>query len=253
MQRDFSSRQKLELSEADAAALQATVRADEAMVEAARVTLSYTAIRASITGRTGAVSLKQGNTVKANDTTTIVTITQMRPIYVSFTVAERELAGIRAARERGDVAVRVMAPGQTTPIETGTLTFIDNQVDTTTGTIVLKATFQNAENKLWPGQFLNVHLTLGVQQNALVVPSTALLTGQSGFYVYVIDKDLTAHVRNVQVTRTHESFMVIGSGLNLAEKVVTDGQLRLTEGTKVRVQTPTEQPTSPADATGKQS
>lgn len=218
VQRDFSSRQKLEQSEADAAALQATVQADEALVEAARVNLSYTSIRAQITGRTGAVSLKQGNTVKANDTLVMVTLTQMRPIYVSFTVPERQLTAIRAARARGDVPVAAFAPGQATPIETGALTFIDNQVDTTTGTIILKATYQNAENRLWPGQFVNVRLTLGVQQDALVVPSAALQTGQSGFYVFVIAPDMAAHVRPVTVTRTHEDLIVIGDGLKPNEK-----------------------------------
>ncbi|MBI3706137.1 MAG: efflux RND transporter periplasmic adaptor subunit [Proteobacteria bacterium] len=246
VQRDFSSRQKLEQSEADAAALQATVQADEALVEAARVNLSYTSIRAQITGRTGAVSLKQGNTVKANDTLVMVTLTQMRPIYVSFTVPERQLTAIRAARARGDVPVAAFAPGQATPIETGALTFIDNQVDTTTGTIILKATYQNAENRLWPGQFVNVRLTLGVQQDALVVPSAALQTGQSGFYVFVIAPDMAAHVRPVTVTRTHEDLIVIGDGLKPNEKVVIDGQLRLTEGTKVRIQTPAAQPAAAA-------
>jgi multidrug efflux system membrane fusion protein len=246
VQRDFSSRQKLEQSEADAAALQATVQADEALVEAARVNLSYTSIRAHITGRTGAVSLKQGNTVKANDTLVMVTLTQMRPIYVSFTVPERQLTAIRAARARGDVPVAAFAPGQATPIETGALTFIDNQVDTTTGTIILKATFQNAENRLWPGQFVNVRLTLGVQQDALVVPSAALQTGQNGFYVFVIAQDMAAHVRPVTVTRTYENLTVIGDGLMPNEKVVIDGQLRLTEGTKVRIQTPAGQPAAAA-------
>jgi len=231
-QRDFASRQKLEQSQSDAAALEATVHASEAAVDSARVQLSYATIRSPIDGRTGSVSLKEGNVIKANDQP-LVTITQMRPIYVAFTMPERDLASIRAALAKGPVPVSVAPPNNTAETETGTLTFIDNQVDTATGTIALKATFDNAHNTLWPGQFVQVTVTLGIQQNATVVPSAAVQTGQNGLYVFVIKPDLTAEVRPVTVARTQGNVSVIGSGLAVGERVVLEGQLRLANGTRV--------------------
>jgi membrane fusion protein, multidrug efflux system len=231
-QRDYASRQKLEQSQSDAAAADATVRASEAAAENTRVLLSYATIRSPIDGRTGSISAKEGNVIKSNDQP-LVSITQMRPIYVGFTIPERNLAAIRAALAKGPVTVSVAPPNDAAATETGTLTFIDNQVDTATGTIALKATFDNARNTLWPGQFVQVTMTLGTQQNATVVPSTALMTGQSGLYVFVIKPDSTAEVRPVQVERTQGNVAVIGSGLTVGEHVVLEGQLRLATGTRV--------------------
>lgn len=231
-QRDYASRQKLEQSQSDAGAADATVRASEAAAENARVLLSYATIRSPIDGRTGSITAKEGNVVKANDQA-LVTITQMRPIYVAFTMPERSLSAIRAALAKGPVTVSVAPPNDAAATETGTLTFIDNQVDTATGTIALKATFDNARNTLWPGQFVQVTMTLGTQQNATVVPSAAVQTGQNGLYVFVIKPDSTVEVRPVHVERTQGNMSVIGSGLAVGEHVVLDGQLRLATGTRV--------------------
>jgi membrane fusion protein, multidrug efflux system len=241
--RGVASAQKLEDVETAVKVLEAAIRANQAAIENARVNLGYTIIRAPINGRTGSINLKRGNVVKSNDTSTnavpLVTITQLRPIYVSFTVPERHLSDIRAAvagSERLPAVVTV--PNQLeTPI-TGTLTFVDNQVDVLTGTISLKATFGNDDTRLWPGQFVNVMLTLGAQANAVVVPSGAIQIGQNGPYVFVIKQDSTVELRLVRVDRTVNDKAVIANGLIAGERVVVDGQLRLSNGTRVTVQKP---------------
>jgi membrane fusion protein, multidrug efflux system len=239
--RGVASAQKLEDAQMAEKVLQAAIRANEAAVENARITLSYTTIRSPITGRTGSINLKRGNVVKSNDTTTnavpLVTITQLRPIYVSFTIPERHLPDIRAAdSERLPVAV-TMPNAPDKPI-TGTLTFIDNQVDAATGTIPLKATFANDDIRLWPGQFVNVNLTLSIQAHAIVVPSPAIQIGQNGPYVFVIKDDSTVELRLVRIDRTVGDKTVVASGLNAGERVVVDGQLRLNNGTRVTIARP---------------
>jgi membrane fusion protein, multidrug efflux system len=240
--RGVASAQKLEDAQMAEKVLQAAIRANEAAAENARVTLSYTTIRSPITGRTGSVILKRGNVVKSNDTTTnavpLVTITQLRPIYVSFTIPERHLPGIRAAVTDSErLPVVVTMPNQPEPI-TGTLTFVDNQVDAATGTIPLKATFANNDIRLWPGQFVNVNLTLGIQAHAVVVPSPTIQIGQNGPYVFVIKDDSTVELRLVRVDRTVGNRTVVASGLNAGERVVVDGQLRLNNGTRVTIARP---------------
>jgi multidrug efflux system membrane fusion protein len=240
--RGVASAQKLEDVQTAVAVLEAAIRADQAAIENARVNLNYTTIRAPITGRTGAINLKRGNLVKSNDTTQqavpLVTITQLRPIYVSFTVPERHLTPIRTAVTGDRLPVTVAVPDQPqTPI-TGALTFVDNQVDVATGTISLKATFANDDARLWPGQFVNVTLTLGVQANALVVPSAAIQIGQNGPYVFVVKPESTVEMRLVRVDRTVKDRAVIAEGLASGERVVIDGQLRLANGTRVSVQQP---------------
>ena len=240
--RGVASAQKLEDVTTSVAVTEATVRASEAAVENARVNLAYTTIRAPITGRTGAISLKRGNVVKAMDTAPtvvpLVTITQLRPIYVSLTVPERYLSDLRAAMAAGPVPVVVAVRGQEGAPITGTLTFIDNQVDVTTGTISLKAKFANDDERLWPGQFVNVTLTLGVQENAIVVPSAAIQAGPNGPYVFLIRPDSTAELRLVQINRTLNDRTVIAGGLAAGDRVVVDGQMRLGNGTRVTVQGP---------------
>jgi multidrug efflux system membrane fusion protein len=241
--RGAAPQQKLEDAQMAERVYEAAMRADEAAIENAKVNLSYTLIRSPINGRTGAINLKRGNVVKSNDTTTnavpLVTITQVKPIYVSFTVPERHLANIRTAFEKSEhLPVSVVVPGQTeTPIA-GTLTFIDNQVDVATGTIGLKASFPNDDARLWPGQFVNVTLTLGVQPNAVVAPSAAIQVGQNGPYVFVIKENSTIELRLVHIDRTLVDKTVIASGLKAGERVVVDGQLRLSNGTRVTVQAP---------------
>jgi multidrug efflux system membrane fusion protein len=240
--RGAAPQQKLEDAQMAQKVYEAAIRADEAAIENARVNLSYTSIRAPITGRTGAVNLKRGNVVKSNEGTSgvpLVTITQMRPIYASFTVPERHLADIRTAFEKSEhLPVLVTIPGQAEKPISGMLTFIDNQVDVATGTIALKATFPNDVGRLWPGQFVNVTLTLGVQPNAVMVPSAAIQIGQNGPYVFVIKENSTVELRLVRLDRTLNEKTVIASGLKAGERVVVDGQLRLANGTRVTAPAP---------------
>lgn len=236
--RGVASAQKLEDAQMAEKVLQAAIRASEAAAENARVNLSYTTIRSPITGRTGSVNLKRGNVVKSNDTTTnavpLVTITQLRPIYVSFTIPERHLPDIRAALADSErLPAVVTMPSQPDKPITGMLTFVDNQVDAATGTIALKATFANDDIRLWPGQFVNVNLTLGIQAHAVVVPSPTIQIGQNGPYVFVIKEDSTVELRLVRIDRTVGNRTVVASGLNAGERVVVDGQLRLNNGTRV--------------------
>jgi membrane fusion protein, multidrug efflux system len=238
--RGVASAQRLEEVQSQVKVFEAAIRADEAAIENARINLSYTTIRAPIAGKTGAVNLKRGNLVKSNDTTTqavpLVTITQLRPIYVGFTVPERHLADIRAAMNPEEpLAAVVTLPNQPQSPLTGALTFIDNQVDVVTGTISLKAKFTNDDTRLWPGQFVNVTLRVGIQSNAIVVPSAAVQIGQNGPYVFVIKPDSTVELRLVRPNRTVDDKTVIDEGIKATERVVADGHLRLTNGARVTV------------------
>jgi multidrug efflux system membrane fusion protein len=236
--RGVASAQKFEDVETSLAVLGATVRAGEAAVENARVNLSYATILAPINGRTGSVTLKKGNLVKATElssSTPLVTITQLRPIYVTFTLPERHLADVRAGAAEGSLPVVATIPSQPQAPITGALAFVDNQVDVATGTITLKAEFTNDDTRLWPGQFVNVTLTLGVQANAIMVPSAAIQIGQSGPYVFVVRPDSTVELRLVRVSRTVNNRSVIAEGLAAGDRVVVDGQLRLANGTRVTV------------------
>lgn len=222
---------------ADRAAIEnteAATRADRAAIESARLQLAYTSLRSPIDGRTGSVLVHRGNIVKANETVMVV-INQINPIYVNFAIPEQHLADIKRsmAAERLPVEAAV-ADGHGRP-ERGTLTFVDNTVDSGTGTIRLKAMFPNSERRLWPGQFVNTSLTLSSNPNAIVVPSQAVQTGQAGQYVFVVRTDSTAEARPVTVARTVEGETVVEKGLRPGEKVVTDGQLRLVPGAKVEV------------------
>jgi membrane fusion protein, multidrug efflux system len=254
--RGVASAQKLEDVTTSVAVAEATVRASEATAENARVNLNYTTIRAPITGRTGSVALKRGNVVKAVDTAAavlpLVTITQLRPIYVALTVPELYLADLRTAMAEGPVPVVVTVPSQAQAPVAGTLTFIDNQVDVATGTISLKAKFPNDDDRLWPGQFVNVTLTLGMQENAVVVPSAAIQVGPNGPYVFVIRQDSTVELRLVKPERIVGGKTVVAEGMAAGERVVVDGQLRLGNGTRVAVQAPAPpkaQPTPVAERT----
>ena len=228
--------------EADRAAVstaRAVVQADQAMVENARLQLSYTEIRAPIDGRTGNVLIHQGNVVKANDVgNPLVVITRIHPIYVTFSVPEQYLDRIKRYRAAGELGVEASVQVPADRAVRGELSFINNVVDTTTGTIQLKATFQNADNALWPGQFVNVVLTLTTERGALVVPSRAIQPGQQGPYVFVVKPDLTVENRPVVVAFADGPNSVIAKGLAAGERVVTDGQLRLLPGTRVEIKTP---------------
>jgi multidrug efflux system membrane fusion protein len=230
----FVSVQEYDRARTNADALDAVVKADEAAVENARLQLEYTSIKAPIDGQTGAITIQKGNVVKSNDVP-LVTINQITPIYVTFSVPEQDLANIKKYQASGELHVEVSMPqGNKKPVN-GTLTFVDNKVNTATGTIMLKATFANHDRALWPGQFVDVALTLTMERNRVVVPSQAVQTGQQGQYIYVIKDDMTAELRVVMPGRLFGEWMVIDKGIAAGEKVVTDGQLRIMPGVKVEI------------------
>jgi membrane fusion protein, multidrug efflux system len=235
--KDFTSRATYEAAKANVASLEATIKADEALVEQSRLKLEYTRIAAPIDGRVGSILVNAGNLVKANDTAvgTLVTINQVRPIYVQFSVPESHLSEIRARMAGGKIAVKAQVPNEDRPAAEGMLTFINNAVDVATGTIVLKATFENEDDRFVPGQFINVTVDLSVLQNAIVVPPAAVQVGQRGHYVFVVKPDSTVELRLVRAGITNERDMVIHDGLKPGERVVTEGQLRLRPGTRVAV------------------
>ncbi|HEY2115529.1 MAG TPA: efflux RND transporter periplasmic adaptor subunit [Candidatus Angelobacter sp.] len=228
------SKQQVDAAGATANAMAATVAADKAAVETAKINLEYTSIYSPINGRTGTVGVKEGNLVKANDVPILVTINQIEPIYVSFAIPEQQLAELKQYSNTKSLKVDAMPQGGSQHFQ-GRLTFIDNSVDLTTGTIKLKATFDNAAHALWPGQFADVNMTLKSQPNAIVVPTAALQTSQNGTYVYVVDENLTAKQQPVKVGWNVGEDTVIASGLQSGQRVVTDGQLRLTPGAKVDI------------------
>jgi multidrug efflux system membrane fusion protein len=225
--------QDVQTTDAQAQASAAAVLADKAAVEQARVNLGYTDIVAPISARAGAVLINLGNLVKGNDTNPLTTLNEIEPIYVSFNIPEAQLAELRA---RGEKNLKVMAfpPNQQQGAQ-GTLTFIDNAVDATTGTIRLMATFPNHDRRLWPGQYLNVRLVLGIDPHAIVVPTTAVQAGQQGKFVYVVQKDGTAVAMPVKSTRNYQQLAVIASGVAAGQSVVVDGQARVVPNSKVNV------------------
>ena len=212
----------------------AAISADQAALDSARLNLGFTTIRAPIDGRAGSVLVQAGNIVKGNDDNPIVVINQIHPIYLSFAVPEQFLGDIKKYRAERQLKVEARLPNRTEPIASGDLTFINNTVDPGTGTIQLKATFNNADNALWPGQFLDAVLTLTSQQ-AIVVPSQAIQPGQKGPYVFVVKEDQTVENREVQPGARLGAETIIASGLKPGERVVTDGQLRLRPGARVDV------------------
>jgi multidrug efflux system membrane fusion protein len=235
MRQGIVPKEQAEQVETNRAALEAAVNADRAQVQYDKVQLSYTRIYSPIDGRTGNLMLHRGNVVKANPDNPMVTINQVTPIYVDFSVPQQFLPEIKQFAARGKLRVEALIPHQEDNPVRGTLSFIDNNVDLTTGTIKLKGTFQNTDRRLWPGQFVNVVLTLSERPNAIVVPAQAVQTGQEGQYVFVVKADNTVESRPVTVVRTAENQSVIEKGLQPGDKVVTDGQLRLVSGTKVEI------------------
>jgi membrane fusion protein, multidrug efflux system len=231
-----SSPRELEQAQAQAEASQASVLAAQAQVEQAKLNLDYCTIRAPIAGRAGTLMVKPGNVVKENETA-LVEINQLAPINVAYSIPERYLPAVRTSQARagsGDLAVDASHPGERAEPIRGSLAFIDNKVDTATGTIRLRASFPNGDHRLWPGEFVEVAFTIAVRQGVVVVPASAVQSSQKGSTVYVIKGD-TAEERPVKVDRTDEQVAVIAEGLNGDETVVTDGQLRLTPGAKVQV------------------
>jgi multidrug efflux system membrane fusion protein len=231
------SRQSLDQAKADARAAEAAVVADRAIIEASKLTLSYTIIKAPISGRLGAVAVTPGNLVRANDTSSLVTITQMQPIEVAFALPDRDLDALRAALARETAAVvKVFAKGESQPRAEGRLTFIDSAVDASSGTIAAKGAFANTQLELWPGQYFDVEIELGRQENTPTIPTVALQVGQQGLFVYVVKPDDTVEMREVTVAGSDGDMSAVSAGLQAGERVVVDGQHQLAPGTAVTVQ-----------------
>jgi multidrug efflux system membrane fusion protein len=217
---------------------EATAKASKAALENARLNLEYCTISSPLDGYVGKALLQAGNLVKANDVSSLVVINQVRPIYVNFSVPEQTLPEVRKYMGMGTLNVEVVPPDPSAPRVVGQLIFVDNAVDPTTGTIKLRAQFENREAALWPGQFVNVSLRLYEQVDAITIPSTAVQTGPDGQYVYVIGPDLLADIRKVTVQRSDGERAIIGAGLAKGERVVTRGQLRLGPKTPVQIAKP---------------
>ena len=234
VQQDYVTKEQYDQVVANAAALKASVGADEANVASAKLNLEYCTITAPVSGRTGNLGVKVGALVKANDDKALVTINRMSPIYASFSVPAQHLPEVLA--QRGDhVTVLARLPGSGEPAADGRLTFVDNAVDTTTSTILLKATFPNQDERLWPGQFVELTVLLKEEPNQVVCPAAAVETGQQGQHVFVVSDDGTVDLRPVTVKRMDERDAVIEQGVVPGETVVIDGQLRLVSGTTVQV------------------
>jgi membrane fusion protein, multidrug efflux system len=233
-QQEAISKEQFALLTTKAETTRALVQAKEAAVANAELLLGYTTIRAPIAGRTGQLILHEGALVKANDVNqSIVTLNQLAPIATAFSVPERALNDIRAALTRGDAAVTVVDQSAGVSRSDGRLSFFDNAVDPTTGTITLKAAFENADHALWPGQFVQVQTRIGLDRGALVVPSSAVQTGQDSTQIYIVKGDNTIDIRPVKVVRSAGDTTLLADGVRAGETVVTDGHLRLTPGARV--------------------
>ena len=242
LQKNFVSKEAYAQIRPNADRAEASALASKAAVDNARLQLEYCTIHSPIDGFVGKVMLQMGNMVKANDTNPLVIINQVRPIYVNFAVPEQHLSAIRGYMTKGQLSVEALPPNSEKEAVSGTLSFIDNAVDATTGTIKLKAVFPNKDNALWPGQFVGTSLKLYDQKEALVIPSQAVQTGPKGQYVYVVKPDMSTDLRIVEVDRTDGDNAIIAKGLNKGEQVVVKGQLRLAPGLKVVISKPADKP-----------
>ena len=237
--RGIAPREQADTAKTSVDAMNATVEADRAAVANAKIQIQYATIPAPLTGRTGALMVHQGNLVRANDQTPLVTINQVAPISVAFTIPEARLPELRRYMSRGSLTVKAMPQGSDVSA-TGRITFIDNAVDQNTGTIRIKSTFPNQDGRLWPGQFVNVVVTLTTDPKAIVVPSVAVQAGQQGTYVFAVKPDQTVEMRPVTVARNRGAESVIASGVAPGDTVVTDGHLRLVPGGRISVKPPLE-------------
>jgi multidrug efflux system membrane fusion protein len=235
----FQTRQSFEDQQATVAQLQAAVQADQASIEQARLNLQYTSIVAPFAGRTGAWLVDVGNYVQASAGTPLVSITQVRPIYVSFTLPGRELDAIRQNQASHQLEVDAYTAGGEQLRARGTLNFIDNHIDDSTGTIALKGEFANSDEVLWPGAFVDVRLVVATRKDAVTVPAQTVMAGANGDYVYVIGQDATVQRRPVQVASRQDGLAVIEKGLAAGDQVVVDGQYRLANNVKVRIEAAT--------------
>jgi membrane fusion protein, multidrug efflux system len=243
----IGTREQADTFESSANAADATIRADEAEVQTAKLNLEYCTIYSPLDGRTGALMVKPGNLIKASDVP-IVVINEVTPIYVNFTIPQQYLPDVKKHKEEGTLHVMATLPNDAGPVEQGTLTFVDNSVDMTTGTIHLRATFANVQNRLWPGLFVNTVLTLSQQAGATVIPAQAISSGQKGPFVYVVKADSTVEARPVVSERTVLNEAVIEKGLEPGETIVTDGQVRLVPGAKVEIKNAVNNADTPGQA-----
>ena len=234
-ERGIATREQVDQMTTQAAALEATVAADRANVQSARVQLDYATIEAPISGRTGLLQVHKGNLVRANDTTPIVTINRISPVYVTFAIPESMLPQFKHYMAAGSIRVEALPPNDTGRPSLGKIDFIDIAVDPTTGTIKVKGTFPNEDRRLTPGQFVNVSVTLTTDPDVTVIPTSAVQSGQQGTFVYVVKADKTVEMRPVTIARTHGDESLIGSGVTPGETIVTDGQLRLIPGSRVSI------------------
>ena len=236
LEKNFVSKDAYAQYRTNAQTAEATSKATLAALENAKLNLEYTVIRSPIDGYVGRALLQAGNMVKANDTVSLVVINRVKPVYVSFAIPEQQLATVRDLMRKNPLMVEVAAPGADNAIATGRIAFLDNAVDQTTGTIKVRAIFDNSDAALWPGQFYAVRVKLYDQEDAILVPSRALQTGPNGQFVYVVKADMTAEVRKVVVSRTEgENSVLAEGGVAKGEQVVVRGALRLAPGMKVNL------------------
>ncbi|HZR68661.1 MAG TPA: efflux RND transporter periplasmic adaptor subunit [Burkholderiales bacterium] len=234
LQKNFVSKEAYAQIRTNADTAEAVALASRAALDNARLNVEYCTIRSPIEGYAGKIQIQMGNLVKANDVNSLVTINQVHPIYVNFSLPESRLPEVRKYMAAGPLSVNALTPASDKLTAAGTLIFVDNAVDPSTGTIKLRARFQNKENALWPGQFVNVSVQLYQQKDAIIIPSQAVQTGPEGQYVYVVGEDMAVDLRKIQVQRSDGDTAIVASGLAKGERVVTQGQLRL--GPKTRVQ-----------------
>jgi multidrug efflux system membrane fusion protein len=238
LDKNFVSKEAYAQIRTNAETADATARASQAALENARLNIEYCTISSPLDGFIGKVLLQAGNLVKANDVNPLVVINQVRPVYVNFAVPEQNLTEVRRYMGAGPLRVQVLLPDPGAAPITGRLIFIDNAVDPSTGTIRMRAQFDNTDAALWPGQFVNVSLRLYEQENAIVIPAPSIQTGPEGQYVYVVGDDMLVELRKISVQRTDGERAIIASGLAKGERVVTRGQLRLAPKTRVQISKP---------------
>jgi membrane fusion protein, multidrug efflux system len=238
--RDFASRQSVDTQSTLVAQTQAAVQSDEAAIENATVQLSYTKITSPIGGRTGVRLVDAGNMVHASEGAALLVVTQIEPIFVTFTLPEDALDDLATAKARGDVRVEAYKRDDKTLLSVGSLSVVDNQIDTSTGTIKLKATFANKDRRLWPGAFVNVRVVTQMKHNAVVVPAQAVQRGPTSLFVYVVKPDDTVEMRSVTAGGTIDNKTLIEAGLTPGETIVLDGQYKLQPGSKIQPIVPIE-------------
>jgi membrane fusion protein, multidrug efflux system len=246
----FQSRQSFDQQQATVDALMGTVALDEAAVETARVNLAYTDIRAPIDGRTGQRLVDLGNMIQASSPAALVNITQTKPIFVNFTVPQDVTDEVRRNQAVAPLTVLAYASDDKMLLSSGKLTLVDNQIDIATGTIHLKATFENTDERLWPGQFVNARLVIATRTAAVTVPQRAVMQGATGYYAYIVKPDNTVERRVVEIAGMQDDIAIVDKGLAAGEKIVVDGQYRLSDGAHIKIDTtPSAAPAPPPAST----